>query len=125
MEIIKLMDFGLAHYDTSRITRKDNFWNNPISFSRTGIGKSCGRVDGYSHALGILTYELVTGVLPFRGENLVTVITQHLYSDPVSPSNINLEIPRKVDPFILKMLAKTPEERPASISEVVDELILI
>ena len=56
---------------------------------------------------------------------LVTVITQHLYSNPVSPSEINPQIPRRLDPFILKMLAKAPEERPASISEVVDELILI
>ncbi len=119
---IKLMDFGLAHYDTSRITREGEILGSVYYLSpEQALGKPVdARTDIY--ALGVLAYELATGRLPFRGENMVAVLTQHLYSMPAPPSVIDPELDTAFDDMLLRMMAKLPDDRPASIIEVIENL---
>lgn len=121
----KLMDFGLAHYDTSRITREGEILGTVHYLSpEQALGKPVDpRTDIY--ALGIMTYELLTGKLPYGGDNLVTVITQHLYSPPVPISELNPDIPLDFAQLVHKMMSKSPDERPGSIDEVMDGLLRI
>jgi predicted ATPase/class 3 adenylate cyclase len=73
------------------------------------------RSDLYS--LGALVYELLTGQPPFPGDDAVAIISQHLNSEPVAPSQIVDSIPPGLDRLILDLLAKRPEERPESAAE--------
>ena len=119
---IKLMDFGLAHYDTSRMTREGEILGSVYYLSpEQALGKPVdARTDIY--ALGVLAYELATGKLPFTGENMVAVLSQHLYSMPAPPSETNPQLDTSFDDMVLRMMAKLPDDRPASIIEVIENL---
>ena len=74
------------------------------------------------YALGVVLYEMVTGALPFVGENPLKVATKRLHEPPPSP---RVHVP-DVDPLweatILRCLARRPEDRFASADDVVSAL---
>ncbi len=67
------------------------------------------RTDLYS--LGIIIYEIVTGITPFRGDNPIAIMMQHLHEMPTPPNLINPNIPPVLSEVILKSIAKDPEVR--------------
>ncbi len=69
------------------------------------------------YALGGLLYEMLTGQPPFPGDDAVSIISQHLYADPVPPSRHNADVPEALDRVILRLLAKRPEDRPESAAD--------
>ncbi|MGE5140869.1 MAG: ATP-binding protein, partial [Rudaea sp.] len=75
-----------------------------------------GRADLY--ALGVMLYELTTGRLPFTGDDPLAVISQHLHAPVVPPRALNPNIPPALESVIVSLLAKRPEDRPASAGEV-------
>jgi class 3 adenylate cyclase len=75
------------------------------------------------YSLGGLLYEMLTGQPPFPGDDAVSIISQHLHADPVPPSRHNDEVPEAVDRAALHLLAKRPEDRPASASEAREDLL--
>ncbi|MEZ4552299.1 MAG: protein kinase [Dehalococcoidia bacterium] len=70
------------------------------------------------YSLGAMLYELVTGRPPFQGDTPTAVISQHLNATPVAPSWYSDHCPPDLEALILRLLAKRPEERPASAAEV-------
>lgn len=82
-------------------------------------------VGGDLYALGAVLYELVAGQPPFRGDNLVAVISQHLHTAPVAPTWHNPYLPKPLEALILRLLAKDPADRPGSAADVRRELAAI
>ncbi len=80
------------------------------------------RADVY--ALGLILYELVTGRLPYetRGEPLPVVARIVRETEPVAPRRIDSTIPRELEAIILKAIAKRPDDRYGTASELGDEL---
>jgi eukaryotic-like serine/threonine-protein kinase len=72
------------------------------------------RSDLYS--LGIILYEMTTGVTPFRGDSLMAILMQHYQEIPTPPSLINPYIPPALSEVILKSIAKDPDARFPSAS---------
>ncbi|MBA2284972.1 MAG: protein kinase [Ktedonobacteraceae bacterium] len=68
-----------------------------------------GRADLYS--LGIILYQMVTGVLPFRGETPMQVAAQHLQVPPRSPRLLRGDLPVAAEQILLRTLAKRPADR--------------
>src|SRR5450432_521516 len=74
------------------------------------------RCDLYS--LGIILYEMTTGITPFRADTALAIIMQHIHETPTSPTLINPQIPPAVAAIILKSIAKNPEDRYFSATDM-------
>lgn len=63
------------------------------------------------YALGVLTFEMLTGVLPFRGATVLAIMHQHLHEPPPDPCPLRPELPPAAGEVIRKALAKRPSAR--------------
>ena len=112
--VVKLTDFGLAQSVSSRISSGGIIIGTVFYISpEATMGQPVdGRADLY--ALGVMMYEWLTGRLPYTGNDPLAVISQHLYSPVVPPRTLCADIPPAMDALIVSLLAKQPQDRPAS-----------
>ncbi len=119
----KLGDFGLAvALDRTRLTEA-GLMVGTVAYmppEQALGGEITARSDLYS--LGAMLYEMLTGRPPFPGDDTVSVISQHLNTPPLPPSLLNPQVPLGVETLVLRLLAKSPDQRPASAEEVVTAL---
>lgn len=90
---------------------------------QTGL-ETCGvdhRADYYS--LGVVFYELLTGVLPLKAKSPSEWIRAHTTQEPPSPHVVNSRIPRDLSQVIDKMLSKTPDDRYQSTFGLLRDLL--
>ncbi|MDQ2885762.1 MAG: protein kinase [Chloroflexota bacterium] len=107
-----LTDFGVARLQGVQSgTILGSLVGTPLYISpEQALGQpSDRRCDLYS--LGVILYEITTGVPPFRGDTTVAIIMQHVHELPAPPTLINQHIPQAVSEIILKSIAKRPEDR--------------
>jgi len=123
---VKLADLGVAlSLRGSRLTEEGAFVGTAYYMSpEQALGMTVdGRADLY--ALGAMLYELATGRRPFEGEDALSVISQHLHAPVVPPRTYRADVPPELEALVVRLLAKTPEERFATASDVRDELTRI
>lgn len=123
--VAKLMDFGLARTDASRVSNEGTLRGTVFYLApEQARGETVdGRADLY--ALGVMLYELTTGHLPFSNDDPLVVITQHLHTEPAPPSTHRADLPAALEAIILKLLAKKPEDRFSRAGEVAQALAQI
>jgi predicted ATPase/signal transduction histidine kinase len=115
-EQLKLIDFGIA----TRLPRENLSLKNPHQLEGTlaylspeQTGRMNRAVDYRTdfYALGVTFYELLTGRLPFESEDAMELVHCHLAKQPLPPLQINPVIPLPLSNLILKLIAKTAEDR--------------
>ena len=115
----KLGDFGLAlALDRSRVTM-EGMMIGTVAYMppEQALGRQAdARSDLY--ALGCVLYECLTGHPPFAGDDPTAIISQHINTTPVAPSWHTEHCPPDLEEIILGLLAKNPDDRPASASDV-------
>jgi eukaryotic-like serine/threonine-protein kinase len=74
------------------------------------------------YALGVVLYEMLAGRAPFTGETPLAVAYKHVREDPEPPSTVNPDVPKSLDSITMKALAKNPDNRFSSASEMDDDL---
>lgn len=74
------------------------------------------------YSLGIILYELLTGKVPYDGETPIAIALKHLQENPVPPSSLNPRISQELENVILKAIAKSPERRYQTASELIQDL---
>jgi serine/threonine protein kinase len=125
-EYIKVLDFGLA----KRATAPDG--TTPQTHSNLIVGTPqymspeqalCEAVGPQTdlYAVGVIAFELLTGQRPFPGRSHMEVVAHHLRTPAPVPSSLVTQ-PPELDALVLRLLAKEPQQRPASASEVAREL---
>ena len=114
-----LTDFGVAKLlstATSSLTGEQ--LGTPLYISPEQAKGYPGNERSDLYALGIILYEVVTGVTPFRGNTPLDVIKQHVNATPTAPALINPNIPPTLTLVIMRSLAKDPEMRFSSASSL-------
>ncbi len=118
---VKVADFGIARMVTSQTQGPVAIGSvHYISPEQARGGYSDARSDIYS--LGITMYEMVTGRLPFEGDNTVAVAIAHVEEPITRPSIYEPDIPVSLENIILKCTEKKPERRYATVTEVIADL---
>jgi eukaryotic-like serine/threonine-protein kinase len=121
---VKLIDFGVARF-ASQVSGSDRVLGTPAYLSPEQIEgrKQDGRSDLFS--LGVVLYEMITGVRPFAGDSLGDVCAQILTAKPIPPTKINPSLPVAFDRIIARCLAKNPDERYQSGNDLARALYLV
>jgi len=110
-----LTDFGLAKLlGASASTFTANQLGTPLYTSPEQARGYPGNERSDLYSLGVILYEMVTGVQPFRGTTPMEVLSQHLNATPTSPVLLNPNIPPALTMVIVTALAKDPNARFAS-----------
>jgi Tol biopolymer transport system component len=121
--LVKILDFGLAKLVYQGIGEMEE---TATTVTQTGEGRIVGtpaylspeqaegkpidaRSDTFS--LGVMLYQMATGVRPFRGESAVSVMSAILKDSPVAPIAVNPALPPDLDRIIRRCLAKDPVRR--------------
>ncbi|NED83380.1 serine/threonine-protein kinase [Streptomyces sp. SID11233] len=130
--VVQVLDFGLAWFrpelGLSRLSRSDVVmggapWISPEQAQGHAVDH---RSDLY--ALGCLLFELLTGAPPFGGRDALAQLIAHVMEEPPAPSRAEggraagAPLPAELDRLVLDLLAKSPEDRPASASVVAARL---
>lgn len=109
-----LVDFGVAKILSATSTASNNVRGTyTYMAAEQWSGNTVPATDQY--ALAVMTYQLLTGVVPFQGRP-EQIMFQHMSVTPKSPSTINPRLSPAIDVVLLRALAKKPEERFPSVS---------
>ncbi len=124
-EMVKLLDFGLA----KRMTNPDESNPDLIPGSPKYMSPELIRqqpVDGRAdiYGLGIMLYQMLTGVVPFDRENPLDILKAHLFEEPppMASHNPRYPIPPTLEKMVMRCLAKDPALRYRNIHEVLGTL---
>ena len=118
---VKVTDFGIAKAATSNTITSNVMGSvHYTSPEQARGGYSDEKSDIYS--LGITTFEMLTGRVPFNGETTVAIAIKHIQEELPSPKEFVPEIPNSVEGIVLKCCQKSPDRRYQSMQEVIADL---
>ncbi len=121
--MVTLTDFSIAHCrDSVRLTRTGMMvgtpeYMAPEQFEGEGVD---ARADLY--ATGVILYEMLTGVQPFRGQTTPEVMKAHLFKRPQPPCDLNREVSPAVSEVVMRALEKDREARYLTATEMREAL---
>jgi tRNA A-37 threonylcarbamoyl transferase component Bud32 len=112
---VKIMDFGIAKSmeEVRRATTVVGGTPYYMAPEQAAGEQVDHRADLY--ALGVTLFQMVTGLLPFRDGD---VTYRHRHEAPPDPREIDVNVPVELSNLILRLMGKTPDERPANAAEV-------
>jgi serine/threonine protein kinase/Tol biopolymer transport system component len=125
--VVKVLDFGVAKLrGAASINVAGSFLGTPAYMSpEQARGEEVDpRADVWS--LGVVLYEMLTGVRPFKGEDDLTAVLRSLLEDRPEPvSRLRPEVPPKLERIVARMLARSPAERYPAAADVAADLAFL
>lgn len=124
---VKLIDFGLAiaiSRDHPVFVPPTAIEGTPAYMSPEQTGRMNRAMDYRTdfYSLGVTFYEMLVGFLPFQTTDTMELIHSHLARTPLSPAEVNKLIPQPLSDIVMKLLAKTAEERYQSARGLASDL---
>ena len=122
--LIKITDFGIAMaLNSTQLTQTNSVMGSVHYLPPEQANGKSSTIKSDIYSLGILMYELLTGSVPFKGDNAVEIALKHLKEKIPSIRRQNPTIPQSVENIVLKAVAKNPKNRYDSITEMHDDLM--
>lgn len=121
---IKITDFGIAMaLNATQITQTNSVMGSVHYLPPEQASGKGATIKGDIYSLGILMYELLTGTVPFKGDNAVEIALKHMKDKIPSVRKQNPAIPQSVENIILKAAAKNPRNRYETAREMHEDLV--
>ena len=121
--MIKITDFGIAvAMNATQLTQTNSVMGSVHYLPPEQASGKGATLQSDIYSIGILMYELLTGKLPFRGDNAVEIALKHLKEPMPSIRDEYPDIPQSVENIILKATAKNPKNRYSDAREMNEDL---
>jgi eukaryotic-like serine/threonine-protein kinase len=118
---IRIADFGASIFYKTQVTQKV-IVGTPSYMSLEQISGHRLTHTSDMYSLGVVAYQLLTGNLPFRAQNITGLFDAIAKNIPAPPSLFRSDIPPELDKIILRMIAKNPEDRYTNWAELALEI---
>ena len=120
---VKITDFGIAMaMNSNELTQTNSVMGSVHYLPPEQANGNGATIKSDIYSLGILMYELLTGKLPFKGDNAVEIAIKHMKEPIPSVCEINPEIPQSVENIILRATAKNPKNRYENVRKMQEDL---
>ena len=120
---VKITDFGIAMaLNQAELTQTNSVMGSVHYLPPEQASGQGSTIKSDIYSLGILMFELLTGRIPYKGDNAVEIALKHM-KDPIpSVRDIKENIPQSVENIILKASAKNPKNRYDSVAEMYEDI---
>ena len=123
---IKITDFGIAMaLNNTQLTQTNSVMGSVHYLPPEQASGKGATVKSDIYSMGIMLFELLTGTLPFKGDNAVEIAFKQIKDDIPSVREINPSIPQSLENVILRATAKNPKNRYNSAREMHDDLLTV
>jgi len=122
---IKLIDFGIAANAKSRrltFAKLSQTMGTPDYISPEQVKGKRGDARSDLYAMGVILYEMLTGKVPFSGENAFLIMNDRLLNNPVPPREIDPSITTQLQEIIYRALERDPKNRYATARDFASDL---
>ncbi len=121
--LIKITDFGIAvALNAAQLTQTNSVMGSVHYLPPEQANGKGSSVKSDIYSLGILMYELLTGTLPFKGENAVEIALKQMKEPLPDVTLENPDIPQSIENILLKATAKNPKNRYANVRLMYEDL---
>lgn len=120
---VKITDFGIAvAVSQNSLTQTNTLMGSVHYLSPEQARGSIATKQSDIYSLGIILYELLTGKVPFEGENAVSIAIKHFREEIPSVRLVNPNVPQPLENVVLRATAKDPNDRYKSVKDMADDL---
>ena len=120
---IKITDFGIAMaLNSTQLTQTNSVMGSVHYLPPEQASGKGSTIKSDIYSMGIMFFELLTGKLPFKGDNAVEIALKHMKDEIPSVRKINPEIPQSIENIILKATAKNPKNRYDDVREMYNDI---
>jgi serine/threonine-protein kinase len=120
--LVKIADFGVARMRSSELGADRDVVGSPRYMSPEQLLRKRAEHRSDIFSLGVVLYEMLTGVPPFTGADLNAIVVQIVNAEPPPPGRSVADLPETLDSIVMKALAKAPEDRYQSARELAADL---
>ena len=120
---IKITDFGIAvALNSTQLTQTNSVMGSVHYLPPEQASGKGSTIKSDIYSMGIMLFELLTGKLPFKGENAVEIALKHMKDDIPSAKKLNSSVPQSLENIVMRATAKNPKNRYDDVKEMYDDL---